>query len=196
MSDSELMEWRKIRWMPHVFSADRTKRYIATSNHEAEQLSGTINSILQERISRASEASGNVEFKEHIVIIIDDKSLVRTEFYGDKENFYAKCGITFIYTGQGIEELPSECRDVLLLETRNSAVYYSQNKESVKYVPDKCSKKNFDEMIDNLAPVKVKVEVLKQQYLGMFRFLMSLMLHQLVFLTLSQDGKHQKVLTA
>ncbi len=182
--------------MPHVFSADRTKRYIATSNHEAEQLSGTINSILQERISRASEASGNVEFKEHIVIIIDDKSLVRTEFYGDKENFYAKCGITFIYTGQGIEELPSECRDVLLLETRNSAVYYSQNKESVKYVPDKCSKKNFDEMIDNLAPVKVKVEVLKQQYLGMFRFLMSLMLHQLVFLTLSQDGKHQKVLTA
>lgn len=171
VSESDFVEWRKVRWLPHIFSADRSSRYLATSPQEAEHLSGTINSILQERIEKVSQGSNKVEFKEHYFIIIDDKSLVRTEFYGDKEEFYDKCSVTFIYTGQGIEELPSECREVLMLDTRSSAVYYSQNKESVKYVPDSCSKKNFDEIVDNLAPVKIKGGSIEAEIPGNVPFL-------------------------
>lgn len=71
---SEVAEWEWLRWLPHVWSDDRTQRYLASTRDGASQLLGSLEALLRKR-------AGNRDYDREpalpvFVFLVGEASLV------------------------------------------------------------------------------------------------------------------------
>ena len=109
--DPERMEdWECMRWFPHVWSEDKSTRYMASNEIETSDIFFELSNVIR---ARSQEEKKNF-VKPHYVLFISDPSLLEGEIlakyiYETKPEY----GITTFLMVDVLEKLPNECEEII-----------------------------------------------------------------------------------
>jgi S-DNA-T family DNA segregation ATPase FtsK/SpoIIIE len=152
--ESEKSGWAWVRWLPHVWNADRTERFVAASRRGARELLKDIAEILRRRRSEAEQDSmRETPSAPFYFLMLADKEL--TEACG--EEFFpesSKLGMTTVYAYDSISLLPGECQSIV--ECGPSVSLRLDGGVSVSFTPDRVSPDELDAFARALAPVRLR----------------------------------------
>ncbi|WP_026504165.1 FtsK/SpoIIIE domain-containing protein [Butyrivibrio sp. NC3005] len=102
--------WEFALWLPHVWSEDKRRRYVAFENDEVKDVCYDLTNVFR-KISKNKEHSS--EFP-HYVIFVEDQNLLKDELLSkyifDPEN---KENITTFLMAEEISDLPNSCNTVI-----------------------------------------------------------------------------------
>lgn len=135
-------EWECMRWFPHVWSEDKTTRYMASDELEIGDICFELSNILRRR-SQEDAAKNYGERKRftkpHYVLFVSDPALLEGELI-TKYIYEAKpeYGITTFLMVETLEQLPNECEDVIQNDNHFHGVYNLMDTahERKRFTPD------------------------------------------------------------
>jgi len=161
--EGETYEWEIMRWMPHVWDDERTRRFMAKESSNKEQLTSFLGELIRQRSEEYKNASGEAERKQdcHYIIFSTDKNFLKQYLFGANIESYSKLGITFVFLGESLQELPHICREIVFLNGKKS---YIQTKKGqrIRFTPDDMTMRYFREYIENLSPLKMNSLMLSE----------------------------------
>ncbi|MDO4617665.1 MAG: type VII secretion protein EssC [Lachnospiraceae bacterium] len=149
-----LEEWECMRWFPHVWSEDKSTRYMASTELETRDIFFELSNIIRARSQ--DEKKGYV--KPHYVIFVSDPSLLEGELLA-KYIYEARpeLGITTFLMVDAIEDLPNECEEVIENTSHCKAIYSLMNTADTKqaFTPDKAVSGQIAEFGKTLANIRI-----------------------------------------
>ncbi|MDR2175042.1 MAG: type VII secretion protein EssC [Synergistaceae bacterium] len=152
--ESEKNEWAWVRWLPHVWNADRTERFVAASRTGARELLKGIAEILRRRKFEATpDNSRQAAPAPFYFLMLADKELAEAcgeEFFPDS----GRLGMTAVYAYGGIGLLPGECQSIV--ECGPRGLLRLERGVSVPFTPDRVSPGELDAFARALAPVRLR----------------------------------------
>ncbi|MDR1376339.1 MAG: type VII secretion protein EssC [Synergistaceae bacterium] len=152
--ESEKNEWAWARWLPHVWNADRTERFVANSRARAHALLKDIAETLRHR--RFEAAQDNAKRKTispFYFLMLADKELTEScgeELLPESEGL----GMTAVYAYGDIGLLPGECLSIV--ECGSPASLRSGRGVCVPFTPDRVTIHMLDAFARALAPVRLQ----------------------------------------
>jgi S-DNA-T family DNA segregation ATPase FtsK/SpoIIIE len=156
--ESEKREWAWVRWLPHVWNAARTKRFLACSPEDVRSLLREMADTLKSRRRDTGDRGGREARPETPVyfLLLADKTL--TEDSGEQllpEN--SSLGMAAVYAYGGIELLPGECGAVIHCDEPGSALQLKSSAGSrALFTPERVSLELMDLFARSLAPVRLR----------------------------------------
>jgi len=156
---SEYQEFGWVKELPHVWSDDRTVRYVASTVDEVHHIFSCISELITERQEKRSQ-SDSAPLLPHFVFFIMDDRLAEDEplmrLIADPVNSVA-CSAFFVY-GE-ISALPKDCRAIVLHEDSMSGIYYKDGYQSRfdSFAADTISPDAFYAFSQRLATKRVKI---------------------------------------
>ena len=152
--ENEKREWAWVRWLPHVWNADRTERFVANSRARAQELLKDIAETLRRRRFESAQNDTKRKFiPPFYFLMLADKELA--EVCGEEllpES--GKLGMTAVYAYSDIGLLPSVCQDIV--ECGSPASLRSGRNAPVMFTPDRISASKLDTFARMLAPVRLQ----------------------------------------
>ncbi len=156
--EEESKEWEWIKWLPHVWNAARTKRYIACTREDSRTMLREIGETLK---IRRRDNSGNS--REDVApampfyfLLLADRYLVESsgeQFLPESSSL----GFATLYAYGDIGALPGECQTVITCD--NPACVQNTTPEAknrnVFFMPDKITVSQLDKFARALAPVRL-----------------------------------------
>lgn len=121
--------WDYIKWLPHVWSENKSMRYYATDKQEIADVFFELSNIMRHRSEVGAKSIGKKNFfKPHYFLFISDASFFDGELIGkyilDKKNDY---GMTTIIMTDYYQNLPNECENIIQNDEVFQGVYSVQN---------------------------------------------------------------------
>lgn len=157
--EEEKSQWEWLRWLPHVWNAARSKRYIACTPKEARNMLREAGDTFKQR-RRDSKVS---KFEDDLTpeipfyfLILADRAL--TEVSG--EHFLPESivfGFAALYAYGDIGALPGECHSVIMCGDRpciQDTQRDTQDK-NIYYSPDRVRLSQADIFARSLAPIRL-----------------------------------------
>ena len=145
--------WECMKWIPHVWSEDKSTRYMAGSELEIRDIFFELSNIIRER----SQEKKNF-VKPHYVIFISDPSLLEGEIlakyiYEGKTEY----GITTFLMAETLEQLPNECEKIIQNDSYFRGIYSLTDTEDKRqaFVPDAVSASQLAAFGQRLANIRV-----------------------------------------
>lgn len=118
---TESAEYDWVRWLPHVFSADRQRRYIGCGEESCNNTLSALMELLRVRAENASERENR--FSPLFVVFCTQPSL----FYNSAIYSYitsaVDLGIVFVLAYGRMDLLPNECRYLIQADNANQSFY-------------------------------------------------------------------------
>ena len=158
--DIQLKRFDWMKEIPHVWSTDRSVRYIATNTIETHQICNSIDEIVKER--DIEENRKNKTQLPYFIFFITDPSLVENEpllrYIEDPQN---QVGISGLFLYGDISRLPKACSTILQSDNLKNG-YYSKNKNNNKFVTfesDIVNMQNVIQFAEKLSNLPVKIDV-------------------------------------
>jgi S-DNA-T family DNA segregation ATPase FtsK/SpoIIIE len=152
--EKEKREWAWVRWLPHVWNADRTERFVANSRARARELLKDIAETLRRRRFELAQDGAKRKFiPPFYFIILADKEFA--EACGEEilpES--GRLGATAVYAYGDIGLLPSACQDIV--ECGSPGSLRSGRNTPVMFTPDRISASRLDAFARALAPVRLQ----------------------------------------
>lgn len=110
-------DWECMRWFPHVWSEDKSTRYMAADGLETSDVFFELTNVLRTRAADHSFSAvkdKKIIAKPHYVIFISDPEILEGEILA-KYIYEAKpeYGLTTFLMVERVEELPNVCEDVI-----------------------------------------------------------------------------------
>ncbi len=135
--DSEQMEeWECMRWFPHVWSEDKSTRYMASNELETNDIFFELSNVIR---ARSQEKPKNF-VKPHYVLFISDPAILEGEILA-KYIYEAKSeyGITTFLMVEVLEELPNECEEIIENDKYFQGFYSLMDTANKKqaFIPDR-----------------------------------------------------------
>lgn len=146
--------WECMRWLPHIWSEDKSIRYMASDELEINDIFFELSGVIRMR----SQNTEHGRVKPHYVIFVSDPSILEGELIA-KYIYEAKpeYGITTCLMVENLEDLPNECEDVIQNDRYFRGIYSlmdtGENKQ--EFVPDKVSPDELTIFGQRLANIRV-----------------------------------------
>ncbi len=144
--------------LPHMWSSDKSSRYVVTSEVEAY----TVFSELDEKIQTREETLGkdDIRMPYYIVLSFDEtiiNSVSLKKVLLDADN---KVGVSSIFFGERFNQIPKECEVIIQRNYENCGIYVKNENDNrfVLFTPDNISEKEIDKLVKGLSRVKVRKE--------------------------------------
>ena len=120
--------WNFVRWLPHTWSEDRKRRYIAQTKEEAEDLFFELSRIFRRREENAQNDERQADMplpRPYYVVLASRTSLLRSELI-EKYIFRNRpCyGLTTLIIENHLDDLPNTC-DYIIENSIHSQQLYS-----------------------------------------------------------------------
>ncbi len=135
-------DWECMRWFPHVWSEDKSTRYMAADELETGDIFFELSNVIRRRSQEGSALGiGNKKkfVKPHYVLFVSDPSILEGEIL-TKYIYEAKpeYGITTLLMVETLDQLPNECEDVIQNDPYFHGVYNLMDTEHEKetFLPD------------------------------------------------------------
>lgn len=145
--------WECMKWFPHVWSEDKSTRYMAAGGLEMRDIFFELSNIIRER----SQEKRNF-VKPHYVLFVSDPSLLEGELLS-KYIYEARpeYGITTFLMAETLEQLPNECEKIIQNDGYFQGIYSLTDTEDKKqaFVPDTVSAAQLAEFGQRLANIRV-----------------------------------------
>lgn len=120
-------DWSFMRWLPHVWSSDRSQRYVALKRSEVSGVCYELTRIFRARSEEAERvtASRRTEPPTQYIVLVENRALLESEpvakyLYEDP----AGIGVTTLLLANTFEDLPNGC-DFVIECSRNFSGMYS-----------------------------------------------------------------------
>jgi S-DNA-T family DNA segregation ATPase FtsK/SpoIIIE len=153
--ESERREWEWMRWLPHVWNADRSERLIACTSEDSRPLLREMGDLLKSRRRGASNDHKGPEMPFYLLLLAD-KSL--TEDSGEQilpES--QQLGMTVVYAYGGMELLPGECQAIVNCDEAACSLQLKSGAAGwASFAPERISRSLADEFARSLAPVRLR----------------------------------------
>lgn len=115
-------EWDYVKYLNHNFSNDRSFRFFAPTVESAKNLADFFNIEVNNRVATLQN-NGNIQYKPHYVIIIDDYDRVkRHNFIKVITELDTDLGFSVIIVEKHLNKLPSKCNNFISLGDNTSGV--------------------------------------------------------------------------
>lgn len=155
-----LSDWECMRWFPHVWSEDKTIRFMAGNEMERSDIFFHLSNVLRTRQENASESTKKVFQKPHYVIFIENPAWLEGEILAkyiyDAQPQY---GITTFLMVESLDQLPNAVETVIENDGRYTGVYNLMDVESTRqhtFAADTVDRTQLEQFGRTLANIHVK----------------------------------------
>lgn len=149
-------EYGALSTLPHIWSDDRTRRYVATTKAEAHALFG----VIDEEIQRRETQLGRDEQRlPHYVCMVFDSALLEDvpcrRYLLDSDN---AVGMSAVFFGEQLRDVPKECSRIIDREENYCGIYFVNENQNrfVHYQPDNISDMEYSGFIARIAQLNIR----------------------------------------
>lgn len=126
---SERRSWEWMRWLPHVWNADRTHRYMSATTYEAAGMLAELETEYKKRAAAGSSYSGKEQpVQPWYLWIIADPALLSGQPVADyllQQD--SRMGIASIYLGNALGDLPRNVTQILDVHGNQGTLYMPEH---------------------------------------------------------------------
>ncbi len=155
----ESAQWEWMRWLPHVWSENRTQRYLACDRIPSHHLLSALYDALNRRQLQMPDASSEESsFLPHFVILLSDPELVENEPVVQLLlSATRSLGATPVFMGDDLESLPKGCRVVASVERGGERLVFSaQQADPVPFRGEVVDLDMVERFARTMAPIKLR----------------------------------------
>ena len=146
-------DWECMKWLPHVWSEDKSIRYMAADELERRDIFFELSNIIRRRSQEKKQF-----VKPHYVLFFSDPELLEGEILA-KYIYEAKpeYGITAFLMTEALEQLPNECEKIIENDRYFRGIYSLLDTGDKKqaFVPDLVSAEQLAKFGQRLANIRV-----------------------------------------
>lgn len=150
-------QWDFCRWLPHIWDANRQKRFIAGNEVEARRLFYDLLQIFKER-EEVSISDKSEKILPHYILFVAEEQFLEGEMFSkyilDRGKEY---GLTVVWLDSMRKKLPNTCKMVLEINGGFTGRYeierHSQKKEKINF--DYTEKNIAEKLIRSISGIKV-----------------------------------------
>ena len=157
-----LEDWECMRWLPHVWSEDKSTRYMAANEIEIRDIFFELSNVLRTRLEK-SGGQGTRKAgiaKPHYVVFVSDPSILEGELLSkyiyDAQPEY---GLTTFLMVESVEQLPNACETVIENDQFFTGIYNlmdMQEEKRHKFTPDSISRQELEDFGRRLSNIHVR----------------------------------------
>lgn len=144
--------------LPHMWSADKMNRYVATTEAEAY----TLLSELDEKIQAREETLKKEDLRvPHYVVLVFDQTLIDSApFKKVLVNGDNQCGVSSIFFGERFNQIPKECEAIVQRNDETCGVYIKNENDNrfILFTPDEINDSDVNKLVGALSRVQIKQE--------------------------------------
>lgn len=132
-------KWEFLKYVPHVFSEDKSVRFYATTDQEAKYVSNYLEDILKLRLTKDSEEQKNVSIMPYYLVITDDYKNKRSIPIIDELTKLEdqEVGFSLMVLGENAKSVPDSSKLFVEIGAKEGAVFESDkglNSQKVFYL--------------------------------------------------------------
>lgn len=155
-ADYQTTNW--VNELPHVWSNDRKRRFVATNREEASALF----TDLEEQISRGDAGLNKEDPRSpsYVVLVLNEKLVEDVPFRRHMVNARNTVGLSTVFFGRHFHNIPKEC-NVIIQKNANSCGMYVKNENDnrfVDYFPDSVTDEDLHRIMVSLNRIPLKME--------------------------------------
>ena len=113
-SPADNARWDYIKWLPHIWSENKSIRYYATNRQEAEDVFFELSGIFRQRAESSGSFGEKTNFRPHYFLFVSDPGMLEGELIGkyvyDNQGKY---GLTTILMADMYQNLPNSCENII-----------------------------------------------------------------------------------
>ena len=153
-ADRKTVNWANA--LPHVWSNDRKRRFVATNRDEASALFAD----LEEQISSVDAAPGADEPRTpfYVVLVLDEKLVEDVPFRRHLVNARNTVGLSTVFFGRYFQSIPKECNVIIQKDAEVCGVYVKNENDNrfITYTPDVVTDKDLHQITESLNRIPLK----------------------------------------
>ena len=143
-------DWEYVKYLPHVFSDDKTKRYFAYNFDEMKSLSSTLETVFKERqeLKKAGEEKEKdvvadsalyKAFEPYYILFTNDifysKNLpIFEKIMSANENY----GFSIVFVNENMNKLPKRCSAFIALAENSGCILERDINNQTNFLPEYC----------------------------------------------------------
>lgn len=155
-ADCKITNW--VNELPHVWSNDRKRRFVATNREEA----GVLFADLEEEIAGTEAAAGKEEPRTpfYVVLVLDETLVEGIPFRRHLVNTRNMAGLSTVFFGRYFHNIPRECNVIIQKDAEVCGVYVKNENDNrfITYTSDSISDEDLHRIMVSLNRIPFKVE--------------------------------------
>ena len=155
-ANAKIAQWANE--LPHVWSNDRKRRYVATGRDEANVLFADLE---EEITAREASLSKEDSWTPYYVVLMLDESLVEgIPFRRHLVNAANKVGLSCVFFGRYFHHIPKECNVIIQKDADECGIYVKNENDNrlVTYTPDSVSDEDLHQIMAGINRIPFKAE--------------------------------------
>lgn len=142
--------------LPHTWSNDKSRRYVATTKAEAHALFSMLDEEIQEREAQLKKDEQRIP---HYVVMVFDPTLVDDipfkRYLLDCDN---NVGISTVFFADRFNAIPKECSAIVQKEESYCGVYFKNENQNrfLHYLPDGINEDDYSAFVSSVAQLNAK----------------------------------------
>jgi len=149
-------KWEFVKWLPHVWSQDKSLRFLATTANEVKELSAFLEKEMSNRDQQREEELKDVS-PYYLIVALDKPLALKADALNNLLQQKKNIGFSLINVYEELMHLPKECSWVIDFQG-GSAQIYDKNDTSAHtqtFLPDRCALGSEMELAVTLANIEL-----------------------------------------
>ena len=144
--------------LPHMWSSDKTSRYVATTEAEAYSLFSELDEKIQAREETLEK--GDMRIPYYIILIFDQAIVDNIPFKKIMVNPENSFGVSSIFFGERFNQIPKECETIIQRNDETCGIYIKNENDNrfVLFTPDEVNDVEVNRLVSALSRVQIKKE--------------------------------------
>ena len=144
--------------LPHMWSADKTSRYVATTETEAYTLFAELDEKIQAREETLEK--DDLRVPHYIILAFDQNIIDSVPFKKVLVNTDNQLGVSSIFFGERFNQIPKESQAIIQRNDETCGVYIKNENDNrfVLFTPDEVNDTDVNRLVSALSRVQIKKE--------------------------------------
>jgi len=160
-NEANANRWAFAKYLPHIFSDEKSVRFFATNEDEAKSISGYLEEVMKERLEKRKNVGE--QHDSHYLIITDDyRNYKNIKIIDDLvKNRLEKLGISMVVVENTIKQVPIECEVFIEVGEKEGVLIAKEaglNEQKIFDVQDAISEIDMFQLSNLLANVPVMIK--------------------------------------
>lgn len=144
--------------LPHMWSSDRRKRYVASTKTEAYGLFSGLDEEIRER--EAILEKNDIRTPHFVVLVFDKTVIDNVPFCKNLVDTENRLGVSAVFFGKRFNQIPKECEAIIQKNDEVCGIYIKNenNNKFVRFEAEQADNAAIDHFISELSRIQVKEE--------------------------------------
>ena len=155
----EMREWDWLRWLPHTWTEDHTRRLIACEKSSANKILDALDALLKRRKHTAAAISTNAApaLPAFVFLMADARLYENEPILATLLNDHKLIGASAIFLADRSDRLPRQCQVTVELEVGHARVIQTAlGKPDARFAPDDAPVELADRLARAMTPIRLQ----------------------------------------